>query len=410
VHILGIRVVALGGVALEDPLSATFDESEGDIGRGVDCTLVLADPERRISRRQALVVYRDGRHFIRQVGTNLSVELDGTPLALDVEYPVVDGSQIRIGAYLLRAEIIPAGRGPSPNGAVNSKNIHAPAALTPSLDMRNVVEDMLEGLIKRHRPAAPEPSDDLLADIAPPKSAQNVQNRVDLFLGTSIGAGARPPPRPAANESLAPPTTAVEVARALYSGLGLPAPAAGGLSVRELRLIGELLRKSVEGLLALLASRAIAKRELGAGATLAQVRQNNPLKFSPDGEAALAHLLGPAQPGFIAPLDAVADAFADLQAHEVAVLAGMRSALDEILARFDPVALEQRLAPKGLWENLVPGSREAKLWTQFAARHAQILREAEGDFDALFGHAFRKAYEAQLSELARPSVDRLDEP
>ena len=49
-----IQVVSRAGAALEVPLAARFGDAGGDVGRGVDCTLVLPDPERRISRRQVL--------------------------------------------------------------------------------------------------------------------------------------------------------------------------------------------------------------------------------------------------------------------------------------------------------------------------------------------------------------------
>jgi type VI secretion system FHA domain protein len=173
-----------------------------------------------------------------------------------------------------------------------------------------------------------------------------------------------------------------------------------------MHLIGVLLRESLGGTLGLLAARTIAKRELGAGATMLQTRGNNPLKFSPNVDAALTHLLGPPLRGFIGPREALHDAFGDLRAHQVAVLAGMRAALEAVLERFDPVALEARLAPKGMWDHLLPVNRRAKLWEQFGDQYAEILREVEDDFDSLFGKAFLQAYEAQLAELARaPNAD-----
>ena len=144
----------------------------------------------------------------------------------------------------------------------------------------------------------------------------------------------------------------------------------------------------------------IAKRELGAGRTMPQSRQNNPLKFSPSVEAALGQLLGPPQRGFITPLEAVGEAFDDLRAHEVAVLAGMRAALEAVLARFNPATLESRLASKGVWDNLMPVNHKAKLWERYGEQHAEIMREIEDDFDALFGGAFLEAYEAQLARLS----------
>jgi type VI secretion system FHA domain protein len=171
---------------------------------------------------------------------------------------------------------------------------------------------------------------------------------------------------------------------------------------QQAKLIGSLLRATIAGTLGLLATRMIAKRELGAGRTMPQSRENNPLKFATDVDSAIRHLLGPPQRGFIGPLAAVDAAFADLRAHELAVLAGMRAALEAVLARFDPQALEARFASKGMWENLVPVNHKARLWERYGEQHAEIMREVEDDFDSLFGGAFLEAYEAQLARLGRP--------
>src|SRR5438093_12159294 len=101
---IAIRVVSRAGEALAVPRAAPSGDAGGNIGRGADCTLVLPDPERRISRRHAHVSCRGGRHFISQVSANSAVELDGVPLAPDVERVLDVGAQIRIGPYLLQAE------------------------------------------------------------------------------------------------------------------------------------------------------------------------------------------------------------------------------------------------------------------------------------------------------------------
>ena len=341
------------------PLSAVFGDAGGDIGRGADCTLVLADPERRISRRQALIACRDGRHFIRQIGTNLAIEIDGVPLPLDVDVALLAGAEIRIGTYLLRAEYT-----------------SLLAAVPEPLEDAPAIHEQQVG-------------DDLLAD------------ELDLIVGDPTGYGQRPAPKALAPAQAAHAPSVAELFAALYAGLGLPAPAPADQSAQTLTHIGELLRSSIEGTLSLLAARSIAKRELGANVTLPQPRENNPLKFAPDLDTALAHLLRPAQRGFMPALAAVTDAFNDLRAHEVAVLVGMRAVLIDVLSRFDPASLASDLAPLSPWGNLLPGTRDAKLWAQFGARYAEIARDVEGDFDSLFGQAFREAYETQLAELAQ---------
>lgn len=363
---LGIRVVSQSGAPLGAPVSAVFGDAGGDIGRGADCTLVLPDPERRISRCQALIACRDGRHFIRQVGSNLAIELDGVPLPLDVDFPLVAGAQIRIGTYLLRAE---------DNSLLTA---------VPPLRDASLAADALAILDDEHLAA-----DGLLAA------------EVDLIVGDPTGFGQRPAPNASGSVQGAHALTVPALFTALYSGLGLPAPASVDQSEQLLNHIGSLLRHSIDGTLALLAARSIAKRELGVGVTSLQPRENNPLKFAPDLDAALAQLLRPAQHGFVPPLVAVTDAFNDLRVHEVAVLAGMRAALIDVLSRFDPATLVNELAPMSAWESLLPGSREAKLWERFGERYAEITGDVEGDFDTLFGRAFREAYELQLAELAR---------
>lgn len=333
---LGIRVISQSGAPPGVPMAAVFGDAGGDIGRGDDCTLVLADPGRHISRRQALIACRDGRHYIRQVGTNLAIEIDGVPLPLDVDFPLLGGAQIRIGTYLLCVE----------------------------------------------ETVSPE--------AAPP-------------LSEPAGAGQRPALKaspPKQGEPGAQALSVPEVFAALFAGLGLPTPAPADQSAQALHHIGALLRSSIEGTLSLLAARSIAKRELGASMTVLQPRENNPLKFAPDLDTALAHLLRPAQRGFTPPLAAVTDAFNDLRAHEVAVLVGMRAVLNEVVSRFNPASLVD--APITAWESLLPGSRGAKLWAQYCERYAEIARDAEVDFNTLFDNAFREAYEKQLAELARP--------
>jgi type VI secretion system FHA domain protein len=429
-----IRIVSKDGApasahSLGVPLAARFGESIGDVGRGVGCTLVLPDADRAISRKQALITWQAGRHFIRPIGTNVDIELNGQLLPSDVESPLEIGAEIRIGPYLMRVERTlneapakgapPARAAPPPARAADDPLAIFGAASRPA--RAGVFDDLLKSSVHPARPAgapqqappvaprAPVPSPVAARTPAapPPRNAPVAKGESSPARASPpAGAGAALPDKP--RKDAAPERSAAndELIGALFAGLGMPAPAPADRSAQRMRLIGELLRESIGGTVELLAARTIAKRELGASATMLQTRGNNPLKFSPNVDAALNHLLGPPLRGFIGPRDAVHDAFGDLRAHQVAVLAGMRAALEAVLERFDPVALEARLAPRGMWEHLLPANRRAKLWEQFGDQYAEILREVEDDFDTLFGKAFLQAYEAQLAELARaPNVD-----
>ena len=186
---------------------------------------------------------------------------------------------------------------------------------------------------------------------------------------------------------------------ALLEGLQAPALRLPALDAESMRRLGALLREAVRGTLELLVARAALKREMRAELTMIVARENNPLKFSPTVEVALQHLLGPPSPGFMPAVPALRDAFDDLRAHQLGVMAGMRAALDGVLQRFDPQQLEAKIAKRGKIGNLIPAARKARLWELFEELYGQLSSEAQDDFEDLFGKAFVRAYEAQLARL-----------
>ena len=349
---IGIQVVSWAGTTPSRPTTAWFGAAGGDIGRSAECTLPLPDPERHISRRHAVVVLRHGRYVLQSLSANVALVLEGVTLAPGEEAPLAAGMRISLGAYTLQVLDEPESLG------VTRQPAPTVAAPVPA--------------------AAPGPSASAPPAEEPPE--------VDFVVGDT-GEMAR---------SEAAGAAQADWARALQAGLGV---ATGGLKPEHAQRVGELLRAMTRGTLELLTARMVAKRELGAAATQLRTRENNPLKFSPDVDAALSHLLGPSERGFLAPRVAVTEAFDDLRAHQVALLAGMRAALDTVMSRFDPNALEQRLAPGGALENLIPANRRARLWSAYGEEYARIVSEIEDDFDALLGRAFLKAYQAQLQAL-----------
>lgn len=186
---------------------------------------------------------------------------------------------------------------------------------------------------------------------------------------------------------------------ALLEGLAVPKLQVDELTPDLMRRMGQLLRESTRGTLELLAARAALKREWRADVTTIVARANNPLKFSPTVDVALQHLMGSATAGFLPPEVAVRDAFDDLKAHQIGVLAGMRAALEGVLLRFDPEELERKLTPRSGLTSLIPASRKARLWELFEELSSQLSSEAEDDFHKLFGKAFLEAYEAHIDQL-----------
>ncbi|MCM2252316.1 MAG: type VI secretion system-associated FHA domain protein TagH [Ramlibacter sp.] len=264
----------------------------------------------------------------------------------------------------------------------------------------------------------------LFGDAARPESL-GVPMRDDL---AEIG-GAYQPPRPLQPQPASPPApqaaprgaapaqafqpppmpvgSADALARAFLTGARLP-PAAlpHGLTPEVMALIGALLRSATAGAIDMLAVRANIKREVQASVTIISTEANNPLKFLPNAEAVLLQFLGRAMPGFMRPDEAMDDAFNDLRAHELGVIAGTRAALDEVLAKFDPAILGERLIRGSLLEKALPAMRKTRLWDLYLERYAQLRREVEDDFQSVFGKAFVAAYESETARMKARSTDR----
>jgi type VI secretion system FHA domain protein len=186
----------------------------------------------------------------------------------------------------------------------------------------------------------------------------------------------------------------LELAAAFGRGAGLDADVAPP-TPEWMEHLGALLRAAAEGTLALLQSRAVAKRHMRAEGTHIAPRQNNPLKFAPDATEALTRMLQrDASPGFLDPVAALQDAHHDLLVHQVAMVAGMRAAVFELFSRLGPEAAENAQGPAHGISRL-PLLRAAALWKRHRMQHAQLLEHLDDDFETIFGREFLRAYEAQ---------------
>ncbi|MFM0202550.1 type VI secretion system-associated FHA domain protein TagH [Paraburkholderia fungorum] len=256
-------------------------------------------------------------------------------------------------------------------------------------------------------PPFASPSESPFATVTPPPSAPSP---TQAFAPEAAGSGQ--PAMPSASRATqatratparedAPTSASANPAtfQALLEGLGLDASRVPNLPEPEFaRLIGEMLRESLRGTMAVLRARSMTKREARLDTTMIVARDNNPLKFFPDVDSALAQMLTGRNAGYLPPDEALKRAFNDIEAHELAVLAGMRAALAHVLGCFDPASLEAQLKEPGALEKVL-SNRKAKLWDLFVDLQGTIAREAEDDFQKLFGRAFNDAYEAQIEAL-----------
>ncbi|AIO55791.1 FHA domain protein [Burkholderia mallei] len=199
---------------------------------------------------------------------------------------------------------------------------------------------------------------------------------------------ASPAPAPATPETLL---------QAFFEGAGLDTAAEQHhWSAEQLFVAGQLLALFANGTVELLSSRSILKREVKADMTMLLDRENNPLKLLPNGSAVLRQMFGLPLPGFMTPQSAVSDAFQDLHAHQIGMVAGMRAALMDLLTRFSPQRLRERDAAPQWYEKRVPALYKARLWDRYATTHRDTLFAIEDDFASVFGKAFLSAYDAEV--------------
>jgi FHA domain-containing protein/type VI secretion system protein len=447
---LTISVTRYDNAPPSHPIGADFGEAGGTIGRSTESTLPLPDPKRVISRTHATVSYRAGSYVLRDQGSATAVVVNGQPLGNGRECTLAPGDEIRIAGYVMRVELGAAGHLDDSDATRLAED--AGAAIerldtvagedrpTVGLTIPGLVGDTLERpSTRRAAPPAtsitwtsegaagadgqsgtvivPSPEPDAgrrISDGAtlplPGTSAARVQPVVgNRATSDAPGAVTRSLAQEPARRAAAPPpatgphaggATPDALLRALLTGAGVGNLAIpGGLTPELMSELGQILRIATQGVLDLLVARALAKREVRADMTIIVAADNNPLKFSPDLEAALSHLLAPRGRGFMPPVRAVGDAYENLRSHQIGFMAGMHAALAVVLARFDPHKLEPRLTEKSMFDSILPMSHKAKLWDLYAELYGEISREAEDDFHSLFGREFLRAYQAQVAQL-----------
>lgn len=278
-------------------------------------------------------------------------------------------------------------------------------------------------------PAAPQHDDALLdwiparaADAAPVLPSSALQHDDSLLAPIPAHAAEVPPlapANPAARDQAAPsaarasaadaapstrsPAAAVEsaapVARPVAFGAAEASPRSQAASPAEPASadLTAMFEIAVDAMMDVLRARAELKNSFRLPATLIQRSENNPLKFAPTAREAVRRLLAPPDSGFLAGSAALADAADDIRNHQMAMLAGVRSAFESLLAQFDPARIEQE--SEGGGRRLSLGGNRPRHWERYKEQFEALTRNPDECFRRLFGDEFARAYEEQLARL-----------
>ncbi|MBU9168407.1 type VI secretion system-associated FHA domain protein TagH [Burkholderia gladioli] len=278
-------------------------------------------------------------------------------------------------------------------------------------------------------PAAPQ-HDDALPDLIPARAADaapvlrsSALQHDDSLLAPIPAHAAEVPPlapaNPAARDQAAPsaarasaadaapstrsPAAAVEsaapVARPVAFGAAEASPRSQAASPAEPASadLTAMFEIAVDAMMDVLRARAELKNSFRLPATLIQRSENNPLKFAPTAREAVRRLLAPPDNGFLAGSAALADAADDIRNHQMAMLAGVRSAFESLLAQFDPARIEQE--SEGGGRRLSLGGNRPRHWERYKEQFEALTRNPDECFRRLFGDEFARAYEEQLARL-----------
>jgi type VI secretion system protein ImpI len=434
------------------PVSISINGERGiDIGRAPHLDWTLPDPTRYISSKHCEIRYKDGDYWLHDVSTN-GTFLNGADHRIHAPHRLRNGDQFTIGHYIVAVTVDSAKRpveedviGASASAVHDASgqelwaDVSAPAPaidpkqLRPALDLAPVHPDFLDWAADIPDPFGP--SSQNMPALATKPLAAHVPSEMD-WTAKDSSLSALPPHSPTTSplareperqtdtngiwqdapsnlkparsvsagkesdvEELLPYSSTESVScaafiRRLADSAGLSADVLGDIKPADLaQQIGVSLRLLTENLMQLLSARQQAKGlARSSNHTMVEATDNNPLKFSPSSQAALAIMFGPANGAYLDAHRAILQAFDDLKGHQVQTYTAMQHALASLVEELDPIKIEHETKrPVGIW-NLFR-SRNAKLWETYKARwEAKIGRKGGGPIEA-FMQYFAEYYD-----------------
>jgi len=415
-------VLSVLGTHANDIAERTSTRVEGrdlTIGRAEPCDWVLH--AQGVSRQHAIVRFLNGLYFLEDRSTN-GMLLNGEPLRGGEPVALRDGDLIQIDTFEVLA------------------TVESPADVAQTTARRGG-SDTVRGAV-----AMPTPADtfvpggiDTLDVVSPTPGSLDPL----AWFHTVLPVEAATPPRqerswahssaledhvatPRVAPTPAPPATGVlpehwDSTRSLFA---MPAPRADDTPVTEVpvavaaeaapalperptptaapALLETLFLHMLDGVMDVLRARAELKNGFRMPATLIRRSENNPLKFAPTAEEAMSRLLAGPNDAFLSGDAAIVDAMDDIRLHQVALLAGVRAAFDDLVAQFDPSRFEEEGARRGRF-----GFAASKgPWELYRAFHAGLAGDPDERFRRLFGDEFARAYEDQLARFKRDGATR----
>ena len=442
-HSLILAVAGRQAAQFGSRSSKAFEGVGGSIGRSEDCDWVLSASG--VSRVHAMIRYLNGMYFIEDRSTN-GMLLNDAPLNKGDPSALKDGDRLLIDTFEVEVRLQDAAHStalPDLPGSATAQAVPAeldpldfglldPAPRAPAYPPAGGGIPMDADLIPGGPTSASGndldplsflgPSDDTAGLLSaattgnassgwnhtsstedffhPPMTTEQRQSSAnalpenwDLTMGdfsspaSPPAASSIPPPAAAPPPAYAPPPAHAPPVAAAH------VPAAGGATLPA--DVDQIFRVVVDGVMDVLRARAEIKNTFRLPVTIIQRSENNPLKFAPNPEDALAKIMAPPTGAFMSGTVAFEDAFDDIRCHQMAMLAGVRAAFESLLVHFNPDRFEQET--DGAKRSAFAG--KGKYWDKYREHFEGLSRDPDECFRRLFGDEFARAYEEQLSRL-----------
>ncbi len=412
-------------------MSMTVNNSVCRIGRAADSDFVLPDEDRVVSQHHAVIQPDNGAYYLIDESTNGTfINNAAERIAKGNKIRLHDGDVLKVGEYNCAISIIQQqdqAENSLSGGATWQTPLHDPTH-EKLLDEKLLYR---ESSIPNQPPLSSEGSESTSDQdyFRPPEAIREdwyelsgkfkKEPGIDELIPEPIKKIAKRPSQPKSPKKRAVTPTPIvpekvrvqrktektthidqQAVAAFLRGAGLTQIDIEPETIMSfMTTAGQLVREITQGFRQVLDSRTSIKGEFRLGVTTIRPVENNPLKFSVDVNDALTKLLMPPAKGYLPPVTAIQEATDDLQAHQMALLAGLRAALSSLVAHFDPESLEKDFQKVSAIDNLLPFTRKAKYWELFKTRYSQAAADAENDFLHFLGDEFAIAYEQQILKL-----------
>jgi type VI secretion system protein len=164
-----------------------------------------------------------------------------------------------------------------------------------------------------------------------------------------------------------------------------------------LTLAGQMLRESVLGLMESLKGRSDLKSRLRLNQTTIQPGENNPLKFSASVDEAVLKLLDPHGSRYLGPIEAIRESFADIRAHQTALVGAIQAAVDELMNRIEPRELQERF-DRGLKRGpLLGAANKMKYWDLYTEFYQVLNQRNDQGLPTLFSEELARTYAERVT-------------